>query len=229
MKDKGLTQTIAIIEDEEDILELIRFHAEKHGYLTKVFTHAEELYQYLKNNRPDLLILDIMLPDADGYDICRQIKNNKQFDEMAIIILSARGEEIDRVVGLELGADDYVTKPFSIRELMARIKAVLRRRNSVSSNMKNIAGRILVDPEKFECRVDDKVIGLTATEFKILDILSSHPGKVYTRKALLREVWDNQHVVERTIDVHVKNLRFKLGSAGKLIKNIRGIGYKIIP
>ncbi len=222
---------IAVVEDEPDILELIRLNVEREGFGIKTFINAETLYGYLKNNIPDLLILDLMLPDADGYDICRHIKRNERLSSLPVIILSARAEEIDKILGLELGADDYITKPFSVRELIARIKAVLRRGHPSPKSVRKLkGGTVEINPEQFECFVNGKKVDLSSTEFRILEFLSDQPGRVYSREAILRKLWGNQDaVISRTIDVHIKNLRSKLGQNGNMIKNIRGIGYKITP
>lgn len=223
---------IAIVEDEPDILELIRLNVQREGYKAQAFNNAEELYRYLRNNVPDLLILDLMLPDADGYDICRLIKRDERLSSLPVIILSARAEEIDKILGLELGADDYMTKPFSIRELIARIRAVLRRGSpSSQKSVRSLkGGAIEINPEQFECIINGKKVDLSSTEFRILEFLSDHPGRVCSREAIIRRLWGNQEaVITRTIDVHIKNLRSKLGKEGNIIKNIRGIGYKVSP
>ena len=196
--------------------------------MVRKFTHAEDLYKMLKNESPDLLILDLMLPDIDGIDVCKYLRNEKRVD-FPIIMLTAKDDEFDKVLGLELGADDYVTKPFSIRELLARVKAVLRRSSeTTTNNIITIENILKIDLQKYEVTVDDKPVSLTATEFKLLRIFAEKPGLVYSRDRLLAKLWgDDKLVVNRTIDVHIKNLREKLGPAGKYIINVRGVGYKI--
>jgi two-component system phosphate regulon response regulator PhoB/two-component system alkaline phosphatase synthesis response regulator PhoP len=168
-----------------------------------------------------------MLPDLDGFDICRMMKSNQSYESIPIIMLTAKGQEADKVTGLELGADDYLTKPFSPRELIARVKAVLRR-TSASKLVQIIIGDISIDPERFEVMVNEKLVTLTPVEFKILHLLAQNQGKVFSRERILDHLWGNEKaVIDRTVDVHIKNLRDKLGPAGELVKNIRGVGYKV--
>ena len=221
---------IAIVDDEPDILNLVSINLEKAGYSTKKFEFAGEFYKYLDKNIPDLLVLDLMLTDADGFDVCKDLKKNKQYSSIPIIMLTAKDDVTDRILGLEFGADDYVIKPFSPRELVARIKAVLRRGEVKKEVLKVITiGKILkIDFQKFQIFVDDKRTDLTSTEFKIVELLAGRIGWVYSRNRILDHLWGNDKiVVDRTIDVHIRNLREKLGEAGKFIKNVRGIGYKI--
>lgn len=220
---------VAVVDDEPDIIELITIHLTKSGYKVKSFEDASSLFLFLKNNTPDLFILDLMLPDADGFEICKYLKKNDKFTHIPIIMLTARVDEMDKILGLELGADDYVTKPFSPRELMARVKVVLRRDENVVSTRKIfVAENLIIDIHKYEVKLDDKKIELTSTEFKILKLLASRIGWVYSREQILDHLdAHDKGVLDRTIDVHIKNLREKLGDAGKYIKNIRGVGYKI--
>jgi two-component system phosphate regulon response regulator PhoB/two-component system alkaline phosphatase synthesis response regulator PhoP len=170
-----------------------------------------------------------MLPDTDGLELCKTLKKKDTFAAIPVIMLTAKGEETDKILGLELGADDYVTKPFSPKELVARVKAVLRRQvRKVESKKIEIAGRVIIDLEKFEVTAKGKKIDLTTTEFRILQLLASRKGYVFTRDNILNYLWgDEKAVVDRTIDVHIRHLREKLGSAAALIKNIRGVGYKL--
>ncbi len=220
---------IAVVDDEPDILELITFNLEKSGFEVKGFENGNGLIGFLKEKTPDLIILDLMLPDIDGLEICKYIRMEEEFSNIPIIILTAKGEETDRVLGLELGADDYVTKPFSPRELVARVKAVLRRGTATKGTKKIKIGDILIiDPQRYEVFVEGKKIDLTTTEFRILGILSEHKGWVFSREKILEHLWGRDKAVfDRTVDVHIKNLREKLGKAGKFIKNVRGIGYKV--
>jgi DNA-binding response OmpR family regulator len=168
-----------------------------------------------------------MLPDIDGIEICKYLKKETKFASIPVIILTARGDEVDRVLGLEIGADDYITKPFSPKELVARVKAVLRRYN-ISPEIIRIGNILEVDLNKFEVYVKKEKISLTTTEFNILKILLSKKGWVFTREKILEELWKGEKaVIDRTVDVHIKNLREKLKEAGKFIKNVRGVGYKI--
>lgn len=221
-------ELIAVIDDEPDILELVSLHLTKHGFKVKSFQNAENFFKFLSSQTPDLIILDLMLPDMDGFEVCKQLKSNEEFKSIPIIMLTARTTEADKVLGLELGADDYVTKPFSPRELIARVKAVLRRKAQDSGKKIKIGNILLIDLNKFEVFVENKKIDLTPTEFRILKILASKKGWVFTRDQILDHLWGQEKaVLDRTIDVHIKNLREKLGKAAKFIKNVRGIGYKI--
>ncbi|MFQ5965255.1 MAG: response regulator [Candidatus Scalinduaceae bacterium] len=224
-----MNELIVIVDDEPDIVELVSLHLKKAMFKVEGFFKAEYLYRFLDNHIPDLIILDLMLPDADGMEICKYLKKKDNFSTIPIIMLTAKGEETDKILGLEFGADDYVTKPFSPKELVARVKAVLRRKQQVKESKKiEIGGILEVDLEKYEVIVKGKRIELTSTEFRILKFLSSHRSRVFTRYEILDYLWGHDRVVlDRTIDVHIKNLRDKLGKAGQLIKNIRGVGYKL--
>ena len=220
---------IAVVDDEPDILKLLALNLQRSGFSVKEFSKAEELFKFLKDKIPELIILDLMLPDMDGLEICKYLKREEEFAPIPIIMLTAKGEETDRILGLELGADDYVTKPFSPRELVARVKAVLRRKDIKENSGKIEFGEsIVINIEKHEVAVEGKKIELTLTEFKILRCLISKKGWVFSREQLLDYLWgEEKAVLDRTIDVHIKNLREKLGKTGKFIKNIRGVGYKI--
>ncbi len=220
---------IAIIDDEDDIRELVSVNLKKAGFKIKEFSNGNSFIKSLSKSKPDLAILDIMMPGMDGIEVCKIIKKDDKFSDIPIIMLTAKTDETDRVLGLEMGADDYVPKPFSPRELTARVKAVLRRKERKEKNTGIERGGILkIDPEKFEAYVKGEKVELTSTEFKILTILMEKPGRVFSREQLLDLLWgDEKIVVDRTIDVHIKHLREKLGVGGKLVKNIRGVGYKL--
>ena len=224
-------KTIAIIEDDKDILELIALHGQKAGFKPKKFTDGESFFRYLSTDMPDVLILDLMLPDMDGLEICKVLRSNPSTAKLPIIILTAKIEETDKIVGLELGADDYITKPFSPRELIARVKAVLRRTSeeeTTEEEILKVGDKIVIDVNKMEVYVEGKKVDLTLTEFKILKHLAKKPGWVFSREQLLDAIWGvKKSVIDRTVDVHIKKLRDKLGKAGKLIKSVRGMGYKI--
>jgi len=221
-------KTIAIVDDEPDILELVSIHLNKAGFTVEPFQNAEGFFKFLNRTRPDLLILDLMLPDSDGMDICRYMKRKDQFSSIPIIMLTAKTDETDKILGLEMGADDYVTKPFSPKELVARVKAVLRRKTPVAEEKIEIGKILEILPRNFEVRVDGTKVDLTSTEFRILEILAQRAGWVFSRAQLLDELWGHDKVViDRTIDVHIKHLREKLGKAAKFIKNVRGLGYKL--
>jgi DNA-binding response OmpR family regulator len=220
---------IAIVDDEPDIVELVSLHLSKAGFKVKTFEDADGLFKFLKSNVPDLVVLDLMLPDADGFEICKYLKKEDKYNTVPVIMLTARSDEMDKILGLELGADDYVTKPFSPRELVARIKAVLRREDKVHKSQKIKIGDILeIDMQKYDILVEGQKIDLTSTEFRILKLLSERKGWVYARDQILDYLGvQDKGVLDRTVDVHIKNLREKLGEAGKFIKNIRGVGYKL--
>jgi two-component system phosphate regulon response regulator PhoB/two-component system alkaline phosphatase synthesis response regulator PhoP len=219
---------IAALDDEADILELLRVNLQKAGYRFEGFQEAEDLYRYLAREKPSLILLDLMLPDTDGLEVCRQIRKSDELTQVPIIMLTARGDESDKVVGLELGADDYMTKPFSVKELVARIHAVLRRPGGGEAAKRISVGTLVIDFDKFEVTAEGLKIDLTATEFKILQLLASRKGRVFSRDQILDFLWGNEKaVIDRTVDVHIRNLREKLGASASLIKNIRGVGYKL--
>jgi len=224
-----MNELIAILEDDSDIRKLIKITLEKEGFKTREFEQGEQLLGYLKTNIPDLILLDLMLPDMDGLEICRALRSNKKTSQIPLIIVSAKGEELDKVLGLELGADDYITKPFSTRELVARIKANLRRSKKLRPEPENLnLGMLTLNPTGFEAFVEGKKIELTTTEFQILLILAENPGRVFSREEIINKLWKGEKIIlDRTIDVHIKKLRDKLGKAAYMIKSIRGIGYKI--
>lgn len=222
-------QLIVIVDDEEDIRELVKLHLKRAGFKTVSFENGNDFFQWLSADRsPALCILDVMLPDIQGTDICRRIRASDNFADLPVIMLTALGHEIDRVTGLELGADDYVTKPFSPRELVARVRAVLRRHNPVREQSSLIHyGPLEMDTETFRLKVNGEFKDLTSTEFKILRILLEGKGKVFSRATLLNLLWGGEKFVfERTVDVHIRNIREKIGEASSLIQNVRGVGYR---
>ena len=223
-----MKQIIAIVDDEPDIVELAALHLRKAHFDVREFLDATSMLASLKTTVPHLLILDLMLPDADGYDLCKHLRASDRFAHLPIIILTARGEETDKVLGLELGADDYITKPFSPKELVARVKALLRRqRAQADTKTVRLGDDVLIDANSYEVTVAGKRLEMTTTEFKILHLLCQRPGWVYSRDQILDYLWGTEKaVLDRTVDVHIRNLREKLGPAGRLIKNVRGVGYK---
>jgi DNA-binding response OmpR family regulator len=224
-----MNERVAIVEDEADLARLVASHLAKDGFRASVFGAAESFLRSLVKDVPDLLLLDIMLPDANGTDVCRRLKSQDPTRALPIIMMTARGEESDRVLGLELGADDYIVKPFSFKELTARVRAVLRRGKEEGPSKKlSIAGEIEIDTERYEVRVRGEIVDLTTTEFKLLALLASKKGRVFSREQILDHLWGYDKIVlDRTVDVHIKNLRLKLGPSSRLLLNIRGVGYKV--
>lgn len=222
-------KTVAVVDDEPDILELVSINLKKAGFNTREFENGASFFKFIETHEVHLVILDLMLPDSDGFEICKFLKSNEKYSSVPVIMLTARSEEMEKVLGLELGADDYVTKPFSPRELVARVKAVIRRDEKTVKTSKIKAGDILeIDLNKYEVLVNGTKVDLTSSEFKILKLLAAKKGWVYEREQILDYLGaQDKGVLDRTVDVHIKNLREKLGDAGKLIKNIRGIGYKL--
>jgi DNA-binding response OmpR family regulator len=219
---------ITVLDDEPDILHLVTLHLEKAGYSVEGYTDVKGFMQSLNKQKPELIILDLMLPDADGFEICRTLKREPRFSALPIIILTAKGQETDKVTGLDLGADDYITKPFSPREFVARVRAVLRRSGHEEEKTITIGDSLVIDPERFEVRSGQEFIPLTQAEFRILYLLASNRGRVFSREKILDHLWGTEKaVLDRTVDVHIKNLRDKLGGCGRLITNIRGVGYKL--
>lgn len=221
---------IAVVDDDPDILELVSVHLKKTGMKVREFPDAEAFYRFLHQDVPDLVLLDLMLPDADGIEICRFLRKDEKYDSVPVIMLTARADEVDRVLGLEMGADDYVTKPFSPKELIARVKAVLRRTRPREQRSQRVElGELLtIDLQRHEVTVGGKKAEVTPVEFRILQLLASKTGWVFSRERILDFLWGHDKIVsDRTIDVHVRHLREKLGPASHLIKNVRGIGYKL--
>jgi len=225
------TPTVLIVEDEVDIANLIEFHLTRNGFKSFIAPTGEEALTQVERHPPDLLILDIMLPGVDGLEVCRRIKRDPSKAHIPIIMVSARGEESDVVVGLELGADDYVTKPFSPRVLLARVSAVLRRHEVQADQPEKISvaeGRITIDPARHAVHVDGTEIQLTLTEYRILSYLSTRPGFVRTREQIISAVRGEGTVLSsRAVDVHIAGLRNKLGDLAAVIETVRGIGYRM--
>jgi two-component system alkaline phosphatase synthesis response regulator PhoP len=222
---------IVVIEDEPDIVEVICYNLQREGYQVSSTTRGDEGLELVRNQSPALVILDLMLPGMDGLSVCQQIKSDPLTHSTPVIIISAKGEESDVVIGLGLGADDYIAKPFSPREMLARVKAVLRRGPLQEEQQKDriVAGNLVIDPGRHEVRAAGELVRLTATEFKLLHQLASQPGRAYTREQLLnRVVGEGVVVVDRNIDVHIRSVRKKLGELGEMIQTIRGIGYRFV-
>ncbi|HWI54860.1 MAG TPA: response regulator transcription factor [Desulfobacteria bacterium] len=226
---------ILIVDDEVHILELVRFNLEKEGYAVIEAIDGQQACDIIKRERPDLIILDLMLPKMDGFEVCRFIQKDNEIDDIPIIMLTARSEEIDKILGLEIGADDYVTKPFSPRELLARVKARLRRiaqRDAAhEDNDETIRLQgLTIDPERFEVYLAERKLDLTPKEFELLRYLVKNRGRVLTRDMLLEKIWGYEYLGDsRTVDVHIRHLRQKMEPAPdspKYIETVRGIGYK---
>lgn len=222
-------EKILIVEDEEDILELVRYNLAKEGYQIDGVMSGEDALQKVKKETYDLIVLDLMLPGVDGLDVCKILKHDPLTAPIPVIMLTAKGEEADIVVGLELGADDYITKPFSLRVLIARIKAVLRRgyREDHDDSSAITIGELHIDPSRYEVRVQEKPVQLTTTEFGILLYLARRPGWVFTRYQIIDAVKGEDYIVtDRAVDVQIVSLRKKLGVLGHFIETVRGVGYR---
>jgi two-component system alkaline phosphatase synthesis response regulator PhoP len=221
-------RVVLIIDDEEDLIELVRYNLEKEGFGVLSALDGESGLSLAVAQKPDIIVLDLMLPGMDGLDVCRLLRADSGASGIPIIFLTAKASEADRIVGLELGADDYMTKPFSPRELAARIKALLRRSAGFRQQPALIKqGHLTIDPSSHEVRCSNKIIDLTATEYRLLYFLASHPGFVCSRSAIIDGALGRDiTVLERTIDVHIMSLRKKLGKCGDWIETIRGFGYK---
>ncbi len=218
---------ILIVEDDRDIVDLLTFNLEEENYETLAALDGREGLAMAYRQQPDLIILDIMLPGIDGFEVCRSLRADKATAHIPIIMLSARSQETDKVVGLELGADDYVTKPFSPRELIARIRANLRRNHSVEAGGHLILGDLVIDSIKHKVTVQGERVKLTTTEFKLLEWLAQRPGQVLSRDQILDAVAGYDAVVsDRTVDAHVKSLRRKLGPCKDYVETVRGVGYR---
>jgi two-component system phosphate regulon response regulator PhoB len=221
---------ILVIDDEEDLLEIISMALKREGYEVITSQSAEQSLDIVRVQMPSLIILDNMLPGMSGFDFCRQVRASKIAKHIPIIMLSAKAQEGDRLNGLELGADDYITKPFSTKEVILRIRAVLRRSQTQDSLKDQIIviDRLVVDMNRHICTLEDKPVELTPTEFKLLSLLMARRGRVQSRERLLNDVWDYESSIEtRTVDTHIRRLREKLGKHSHIIETVRGIGYRI--
>lgn len=228
-------EKILIVDDEEHIVELLDFNLKNAGYDTFIAVDGIEAVKIAKEEKPNLILLDLMIPGMDGFDVCKEIKREKDMKNTSIIMLTAKGEELDKILGLELGADDYITKPFSVRELLARIKAVLRRTaiSKEEENDKYESKNLKVDFERHEVIVNNEKVDLTLKEFELLQILIKNKGKILKREMLLDKIWGYEYIGEtRTVDVHIRYLRKKIEEDDKnprFIETIRGVGYRFNP
>lgn len=228
-------EKILIVDDEEHIIELLKFNLLNAGYEVLTANDGIDAVKIAKAEKPNLLLLDLMLPGIDGFDVCKEIKRNNEMKNTSIVMLTAKGEELDKILGLELGADDYITKPFSVRELLARVKAVLRRTNSFNDPEDEIynSQNLKVDFERHEVSVNGEKVDLTLKEFELLQILIKNKGKILKRETLLDKIWGYEYIGEtRTVDVHIRYLRKKIEEDDKnprFIETIRGVGYRFNP
>lgn len=227
-------EKILVVDDEEHIAELISYNLSSNGYKVITANNGIDAVKVAIEEKPSLILLDLMIPGKDGYDVCKEVRSNNEIRNTPIIMLTAKSEELDKILGLELGADDYITKPFSVRELLARVKAVLRR-FSISEPESNVLvfGNLTADFDKREILVNDKKLDLTLKEFELLEILIRNKGKILTRDTLLDKIWGYEYIGEtRTVDVHIRYLRKKIeldDKNPKLIETIRGVGYRFNP
>jgi two-component system phosphate regulon response regulator PhoB len=222
---------VVIVEDEKDLAELLAFNLQKEGWQTAIALDGRSGLELITAELPDLVILDLMLPELTGLEVCKLLRRQEQTAAIPVIMVTAKGEEIDRVVGFEVGADDYLVKPFSTRELLLRIKAILRRSAPPAATDTHIRhGLLSIDTERHRVTVGDSEISLTLTEFKLLITLAGRPGRMQSRERLLQDVWGYSSDADtRTVDTHITRLRSKLGDAGEMIRTVRGYGYKLEP
>jgi len=225
-----MAKRLLLVDDEQDILDLLKYNLEAEGYETMTATNGLQALE-LAQNLPDLIILDVMLPGKDGWEVIRQLRQTESTKHVPVIFLTAKGGEIDEVVGLELGADDYIVKPISIRKLLARVKTVLRKTTGGAVEPDAILrfGDVEINPLNYSVKVAGKMVAFTKKEFEVLVYLSKRPGRVITRETLLNEIWgDDVVVIDRTIDVHIRKIREKLGDANMhLVETIKGVGYRL--
>ncbi len=220
---------VLAVEDEEDIREVVRYNLVKEGYRVSEAETGEEALKAARSDRPDLILLDLMLPGVDGLEVCRRLKRDPSTEGIPVVMLTAKGEESDIVAGLELGADDYITKPFSPKVLIARVRAVLRRKSrEVPGEQESVSAHgVVINPGRHEVLVDGAAVELSHTEFKVLHLLARRPGWVFTRYQIVDAVHGEDYpVTERSVDVQIVGLRKKLGQAGQYIETVRGVGYR---
>jgi two-component system alkaline phosphatase synthesis response regulator PhoP len=227
-----MKETILVVDDEADILEMLKYNLEKEGYAVLTAKDGKAALEEAKR-KPNLVLLDVMMPEMDGWEVCKRLKRDEKTATIPVLFLTAKGSEVDEVVGLELGADDYIVKPLSVRKLLARVKAVLRRREATKGESTGGEGIIRIDKieiniPNYTVSVGSKDIVLTRKEFETLVYLAQHRGRVISREVLLNIVWgENVHVVDRTVDVHISKIREKLGVHGEVIETVKGVGYRV--
>jgi phosphate regulon transcriptional regulator PhoB len=225
-----MPKRVAVVEDEAELAALLEYNLNNSGFSTRTLIGSKGTLEQLEEWRPDLIILDVMLPDGDGFDLCKQIRKSQSIARVPILFLTARSDEVDRVLGLEIGGDDYITKPFSPRELIARVKAHLRRGEPDQENGMIRIGPVRLDRDAHRVFLNDRELQLTSTEFKLLEYFLVNPGRAFSREQLLSEVWGEQHyVTPRTVDVHVRRLREQIEEQPedpKYLVTVRGFGYR---
>jgi len=224
-----MSATVLVVDDEKDLVDLVRYHLEKDGLKCLEARNGETALQLARERTPDLIVLDLMLPGVDGLEVCRKLRKDPKTSSVAIIMLTAKAEEVDRIVGLEMGADDYMVKPFSPRELVARVKAVLRRGLPQDLPSVQQVGTLLVDEGKHQVSIAGKAVDLTVKEFDLLCGLMKANGRVLNREQIMETVWGYANAVDiesRTVDVHIRRLREKLGEEQKRVVTVKGVGYR---
>lgn len=227
-----MKETILVVDDEDDILEMLKYNLEKEGYAVLTARNGKKALEEAKR-KPHLVLLDVMMPEMDGWEVCKRLKRDEKTSMIPVLFLTAKGAEVDEVVGLELGADDYIVKPISVRKLLARVKAVLRRHEATKGTSAGGEDSIRIDKieiniPNYTVSIGSKDVVLTRKEFETLVYLAQHRGRVISREVLLNVVWgENVHVVDRTVDVHISKIREKLGTQGDMIETVKGVGYRV--
>lgn len=227
-----MRETILIVDDEADILEMLKYNLQKEGYTVLTAKNGTRALEEVKHN-PSLVLLDVMMPEMDGWEVCKRLKRDEKTAGIPVLFLTAKGSEVDEVVGFELGADDYIVKPISVRKLLARVKAVLRRQEASKSERSEAPdvihlNKIEINVPNYTVTIGTKPVVLARKEFETLVYLAQHRGRVISREVLLNVVWgENVHVVDRTVDVHISKIREKLGNYGEIIETVKGVGYRV--
>jgi DNA-binding response OmpR family regulator len=227
-----MTGRVLIVEDEPDIRDLLAYHLEREGYQVSACRSGADALRRVRSSSPDLVLLDLMLPEMNGLEVCRRLRGDQTTSALPIVMLTARDEEVDRILGLELGADDYIVKPFSPKEVVARVRAVLRRSRVVAPSAPVVVGKLVVDVARHTVRADGLPVALTPKEFDLLRALAEAHGRVLSREFLLDRVWGYAaagEIESRTVDVHVRRLRVKLGEEGRRIVTVKSVGYRLDP
>lgn len=235
-KEDIMTKTVLIVDDEKDIRDLLAYNLSKEGFAVLTAADGNEALKQLTDHKASVVVLDIMMPGLDGFEVCKRIRTNKAWENLPVIFLTARSSEVDQIVGLELGADDYIQKPVSARVLVARVKSILRRSSNSTPKLSEKSGAdkvviddLEIDRESYRVKLGGKELFFPRKEFELLYFLCSHPGRVFSRDTLLNQVWgEGSYVVERTVDVHIFKVRDKLGKIGDRIETVKGVGYRFV-